>query len=296
MTVGTNALLEGRRRAPRSGHRGLHRHRGARPPGARRAVPAVRRASAAARAARAAHRRARALRPGRRAARARQDELRERLAALRERRRGGGGLPAVGLSPSRARAARRRLAREALAGRARVDLARDRRRVPRVRALRHNGRRRRPLAPAAPLPRAPTERAAEAGLPAPGGDALERRRGRRRSPRSTARGRCCRAAGGAVARRGRPRWPAPATPSASTWAAPRATCRSSPDGRVAVTGGREVGGRALALPMVDVHTVGAGGGSDRLARRRRRAARRARGRRAPTRGPPVTAAAGPSRR
>ncbi len=33
------------------------------------------------------------------------------------------------------------------------------------------------------------------------------------------------------------------------------------DGRVAVTGGREVGGRTLALPMVDVHTVGAGGGS-----------------------------------
>jgi N-methylhydantoinase A len=33
------------------------------------------------------------------------------------------------------------------------------------------------------------------------------------------------------------------------------------DGHVASTGGREVGGRALALPMVDVHTVGAGGGS-----------------------------------
>ncbi len=33
------------------------------------------------------------------------------------------------------------------------------------------------------------------------------------------------------------------------------------DGRVAVTGGRAVGGRSLALPMVDVHTVGAGGGS-----------------------------------
>ncbi|HLM27608.1 MAG TPA: hydantoinase/oxoprolinase family protein [Thermoleophilaceae bacterium] len=32
-------------------------------------------------------------------------------------------------------------------------------------------------------------------------------------------------------------------------------------GEVAVGGGREVGGRALALPMVDVHTVGAGGGS-----------------------------------
>ena len=33
------------------------------------------------------------------------------------------------------------------------------------------------------------------------------------------------------------------------------------DGQVAITGGREVGGRSLALPMVDVHTVGAGGGS-----------------------------------
>jgi N-methylhydantoinase A len=33
------------------------------------------------------------------------------------------------------------------------------------------------------------------------------------------------------------------------------------DGRVAVTGGREIAGRALALPMVDIHTVGAGGGS-----------------------------------
>lgn len=32
-------------------------------------------------------------------------------------------------------------------------------------------------------------------------------------------------------------------------------------GRVRESGGREVGGRALALPMVDVHTVGAGGGS-----------------------------------
>ena len=45
------------------------------------------------------------------------------------------------------------------------------------------------------------------------------------------------------------------------------------DGQVAVGGGREVGGRALALPMVDVHTVGAGGGQHRLARRGRRPAR-----------------------
>ncbi|MEA2379433.1 MAG: N-methylhydantoinase [Thermoleophilaceae bacterium] len=33
------------------------------------------------------------------------------------------------------------------------------------------------------------------------------------------------------------------------------------NGTAAVGGGRSVGGRALALPMVDVHTVGAGGGS-----------------------------------
>jgi N-methylhydantoinase A len=33
------------------------------------------------------------------------------------------------------------------------------------------------------------------------------------------------------------------------------------DGRVRETSGREVGGRPLALPMLDVHTVGAGGGS-----------------------------------
>jgi N-methylhydantoinase A len=33
------------------------------------------------------------------------------------------------------------------------------------------------------------------------------------------------------------------------------------DGAAAVGSGREVGGRALTLPMVDVHTVGAGGGS-----------------------------------
>ena len=32
-------------------------------------------------------------------------------------------------------------------------------------------------------------------------------------------------------------------------------------GAAAIGHGREVGGRALALPMVDVHTVGAGGGS-----------------------------------
>ena len=68
-------------------------------------------------------------------------------------------------------------------------------------------------------------------------------------------------AGGAVgAARGG--WRAPATPSGLDMGGtscdvsvalgrPRSRCG----------GGREVGGRALALPMVDVHTVGAGGGS-----------------------------------
>ena len=48
---------------------------------------------------------------------------------------------------------------------------------------------------------------------------------------------------------------------ASTWAAPPATCASSRAARVRETTAREVGGRPLALPMVDIHTVGAGGGS-----------------------------------
>ena len=33
------------------------------------------------------------------------------------------------------------------------------------------------------------------------------------------------------------------------------------DGRVRETSGREVGDRPIALPMLDLHTVGAGGGS-----------------------------------
>ena len=104
------------------------------------------------------------------------------------------------------------------------------------------------------------ERAGEAGLPEPevmlssGGVATPP------PPRATARGRCCRARRAARWARRR-REAARRTPSGSTWAARRATCRWSLGGRVASTGGREVGGRALALPMVDVHTVGAGGGS-----------------------------------
>ena len=169
-----------------------------------------------------------------------------------------------------------RAARRARGPGARVDLARDRRRVPRVRALRHDDRRRRALAAAAPLPRAARPSApCEAGLPEPevmlsSGGVADARAGRAR----TARGRCCRARRAARwAPRGRPSAPARRAPSAWTWAARRATCRSRSTAARRSAGGREVGGRALALPMVDVHTVGAGGGSDRVARRRRRAAR-----------------------
>ena len=66
-------------------------------------------------------------------------------------------------------------------------------------------------------------------------------------------------------------------------------------GTATVGGGRSVGGRALALPMVDVHTVGAGGGS--IAWRDAGGALRVGPRSAGADpGRPATAAAGPSRR
>ena len=67
-------------------------------------------------------------------------------------------------------------------------------------------------------------------------------------------------------------------------------------GSAAVGTGRTVAGRALALPMVDVHTVGAGGGLDRLARLRRGAARGTASPREPIPARPVTARAGTARR
>ena len=107
------------------------------------------------------------------------------------------------------------------------------------------------------------ERAARRGPARARDDAVERRRGRRRDRRAARlvdravgpggrrgrRARVPRAAGAADAvgaRHGRHVVRRVAWRSAAAW-------RS--------TGGREVGGRALALPMVDVHTVGAGGGS-----------------------------------
>ena len=100
-------------------------------------------------------------------------------------RRGGGRVPAVGLSPPRARAAGGRAGRRGAAGRPRVDLARHRRGVPRVRAAGHHHRRRRGLAAPAPLP-APADRAHRRGRAAgPRDHAVQRRRGRCRDGRGT---------------------------------------------------------------------------------------------------------------
>ena len=68
-------------------------------------------------------------------------------------------------------------------------------------------------------------------------------------------------AGGAVGAAAAARETGARRRSASTWAARPPTSASSRGGRARESGGREVAGRALALPMVDVHTVGAGGGS-----------------------------------
>ena len=137
------------------------------------------------------------------------------------------------------------------------------------------------------------ERAERRGAARARGHALQRRRGRRRHRRArTAPGPCCRArrrrgGRGADGRGGRRR----RARSASTWAAPRATCRWRCDGRVAVHR-RPRGGRP-----------GARAADGRRAHGRRRAAAAspgatraarcawARARRAPTPAPPVTAAA-----
>src|SRR5205823_4197097 len=89
------------------------------------------------------------------------------------RRRVDRRLSALGVSPHRSRAARGRAGGGAKRGYPRLDLPRHRRRLPRVRALRDDGRRRRPLAAPAPLPRAavgpgPRRRPARAGRDAVG--------------------------------------------------------------------------------------------------------------------------------
>ena len=59
----------------------------------------------------------------------------------------------------------------------------------------------------------------------------------------------------------RPRLAATATRSASTWAGTSCDVCVVEDGQVRRTDSREIDGRVIQLPMVDVHTVGAGGGS-----------------------------------
>ena len=140
--------------------------------------------------------------------------------------------------------------------------------------------------------------AAAAGLPRAAGDAVLRRRRHRRG--GGARRRLERPLG-TGRRRGRRRPPRPrpaatATRSASTWAAPPATSAWSRTGEVRRTDSRTIGGRVIQLPMVDVHTVGAGGGSIGWRDRGRRPAGRAALGRAPSRDPPATDAAAASRR
>ncbi|MCK7479978.1 MAG: hydantoinase B/oxoprolinase family protein [Candidatus Moduliflexus flocculans] len=67
-------------------------------------------------------------------------------------------------------------------------------------------------------------------------------------------------AGGVVGARAWPRRPVSPTSSASTWAAPRPTSRSS---RAAIRRTHEsrVGDFPIRLPIIDIHSVGAGGGS-----------------------------------
>ena len=269
MTVGTNALLEerGARTALVATAR-LRRPARDRPPG----PPAASTASA-----RRSRRRwsSRELRfeaaerigpDGRgRAARRRTSRSGWRRLMREQRRRVGRDLPALLLPRPRARAARSPThLRERAARRPRLRLARGAAALPRVRALLDDGDRRLPLArcsaatwagsarrPRAPGCReplvmqssggvAPAAEAARAGawsvLSGPG-----RRRGRRRP------------AG--------PRSAATATRSASTWAAPPATSAWSRTARCGAPTRAQIGGRAIQLPMVDVHTVGAGGGS-----------------------------------
>ena len=167
------------------------------------------------------------------------------------------------LDPSHERAHRRAPAR-APARRPRLRLARGPAALPRVRALLDDRDRRLPHPAARPLPRRPRRGAPrQRGLPAAAGDAAP--------PAASPRPR-------------RRRGPAPGASSPARPAAPSAPACSPAlsgdgnalgfdmggtscdvcvveDGEVRRTDSREIGGRPIQLPMVDVHTVGAGGGS-----------------------------------
>ena len=226
MTVGTNALLEGRvARTALLATEGFTDLEELGPPGARGAVPAVRGAPAAARAGRAARGRCRSG-PGRTACCGRSTRTRSaRPSTASTPRRPPSASCGASAIPSTSGAWPSSL-EEARAGHPRVDVTRDGRRVPRVRALRDDRGRRRALAAPARVPRAahrarPRRRAAGAR-----GDAVERRHGER--PATAARHALVDGAVGAGRRgggSGADGRPTGATRSGSTWAARRATCR-----------------------------------------------------------------------
>ncbi len=245
-------------------HRGLHRPRGAGPPGARRALPAVRRPPAAAGAARAARAGARAHRAGRRAARAGRGAARAsacaRAVAMSSRSRSaccGASATATHEQARGARCSRTSCPRCTCPPRTRrpacsasTSAAPPRWWTPRSRRC------------CARYLERLAERARDAGLPEPevmlsGGGVASAATAARHGSWTVLSG----PAGGAVG----------AARSAERADVPDVVCLdmggTSCDvsvafgGRSGETGGREVGGRALALPMVDVHTIGAGGGS-----------------------------------
>ena len=259
MTVATNALLEGRGPHGAARHRGLHGHRGARTPGAGGALPALRLPPAAARARGAPGGRTGADGTGGGAPPLDEDALAAALEGLGAR--GGGGVPARASAIRSTSAASARRSWSAVARRPRVDLARD------GGVFREYERCATTVVDAAlsPLPAAICagwERRADAGLPEPevmlsSGGAADLGRPRRHAAWTVLSG----PAGARWAAPGWPRWPAAGGAVGLDMGGTSCDVSLALEGGAAVSRGREVGGRSLALPMVDVHTVGAGGGS-----------------------------------
>ena len=248
-------------------HRGLHRRRRARPPGAARALPPVRRAPGAARRRPSgASPRPSACGPDgvlRAADADGVDGARRRASPAPSPRRSRSACCTPTATPSTSgaigAALRERLASVHVslshevvgtfreyerAATTEVDAALSPLLARYLRRLRRRAARRR----ACPSP----------AIMQSSGGLADARRPRPTTPRSP-----CSAARPAARppRRCSPSAAASPTCCASTWAARRATCASSRAARVRETTAREVGGRPLALPMVDIHTVGAGGGS-----------------------------------
>ena len=119
------------------------------------------------------------------------------------------------------------------------------------------------VAAARPLPGPAARALPRARHPGAAGDAVLRRRGRCRGGRARRRlERAQRPGGGSRRSRACSRRPrGTATRSAWTWAGRRATSAWSRTGGCAAPTRGSFAGRPIQLPMVDVHTVGAGGGS-----------------------------------